>query len=217
MPAAVHAVDEDEDETEEESDVVLLAKAYFDANEFLRAAHALRGARASRGRFLRWYSLFLAGEKRKDERMLEEGGVGSTAVASGKPRAINEQLTLLQTELAAEAAMGRLDGYGQYVYGLTLRELQRPQEASAAFRSAASLCPCFWSAWTGLAESLTDPDAISALELPNHWMTAFFRAHAALEAQQNVQVYALIAYANPSTWGRFHRTLLLATLLLTTN
>ena len=51
----------------EEPDRVLLAKAYFDANEFRRASHALTGSKSHCGRFLRWYSLYLAGEKRKDE------------------------------------------------------------------------------------------------------------------------------------------------------
>ena len=62
----------EEEEDEEEQDRVLLAKAYFDTNEFQRAAHALEGARGARGRFLRWYSLFLVGEKRKEEEALEE-------------------------------------------------------------------------------------------------------------------------------------------------
>jgi len=179
------------EEPEEELDNVLLAKAYFDSNEFLRAAHTLRAARGARARFLRWYSLFLAGEKRKDERMLEEGSSGSAAVPTGRPRAVNEQLVLLDAELQPEAEAGQLDGYGQYVFGLTLRELQRPQEACTAFRLAATLCPCFWAAWTELAASLPDLEAVAALELPSHWMVSFFRAYAALEAQQNVQAINL--------------------------
>ena len=189
MSSAVGEPEVDSD-GDEEADTIYLAKAYFDSNEFLRAAHVLRGARAARGRFLRWYSLFLAGEKRKDERMLEESSNGSAAVPTGRPRAVNEQLVLLQAELQPEAEAGRLDGFCQYVYGLTLRELQRSQEACAAFRLAASLCPCFWAAWTELAASLPDLEALAGLELPNHWMASFFRAHAALEAQQNVQARA---------------------------
>ena len=63
---------DEEEEDEDEQDRVLLAKAYFDTNEFQRAAHALEGVRGARGRFLRWYSLFLVGEKRKEEETLEE-------------------------------------------------------------------------------------------------------------------------------------------------
>ena len=191
MASAAGAVDELGDESWQEADTVLLAKAYFDVNEFLRAAHVLRDARSAQGLFIRWYSLFLAGEKRKDERMLEESGGGSIAVLTGKPRAINEQLALLQTELQAEDAAGRLDGFGQYVYGLTLRELQRRTDAAAAFKQAAILCPCFWSAWLELAAALPDADAVNSLDLPNHWMSSFFRAHAALEAQRNVPAISM--------------------------
>ena len=190
---------EAEEVGEEEADNVCLAKAYFDTNEFLRAAHVLRGARGHRGRFLRWYSLFLAGEKRKDERTLEEGGGGggaaAAAVPTGKPRAVNEQLGLLHPELHEESEAGRLDGFGHYVHGLTLREMQRPDEAREAFRRAAVACPCFWSAWTELAACLpgaADEQAAQALAGGSgHWMVHFFRAHACIEAQQNSEAIAL--------------------------
>jgi len=81
----------EEEEDEEEQDRVLLAKAYFDTNEFQRAAHALEGARGARGRFLRWYSLFLVGEKRKDEETLEEvNASAATALtnAAASPAAV---------------------------------------------------------------------------------------------------------------------------------
>jgi len=77
-------------------DVYALAKAQFDLKEFLRAAHTLRvrfarqrcGAGAlsaprprawqdavgSKARFLRCYALYLAGEKRKTEELVEVAG-----------------------------------------------------------------------------------------------------------------------------------------------
>ena len=72
-----------------------------------------------------------------------------------------------------------------------LRELQRRTDAAAAFRQAAILCPCFWSAWLELAAALPDADAVNSLDLPNHWMSSFFRAHAALEAQRNVPAISM--------------------------
>ena len=81
----------EEEEDEEEQDRVLLAKAYFDTNEFQRAAHALEGARGARGRFLRWYSLFLVGEKRKEEETLEEVNAGAATAltnAAASPAAV---------------------------------------------------------------------------------------------------------------------------------
>ena len=85
--------------SEEEEHTALLAKAYFDLNEFQRAAHALRGARHPRSRFLRWYALFLAGEKHKDEEAVEDSTRDSLSVPSGKPRVVNKQLAQLQSEL----------------------------------------------------------------------------------------------------------------------
>ena len=59
-------------------DDYILAKAYFDLGEYRRASHQLSENRSSLGRFLRYYALFLAGEKRENEEALEVGGVGGT-------------------------------------------------------------------------------------------------------------------------------------------
>ena len=88
-------------------DVYALAKAQFDLKEFLRAAHTLRvrwalargakrradrdpvfhaqAASGSKARFLRCYALYLAGEKRKTEELVEVAGpmVRATAGRSG--------------------------------------------------------------------------------------------------------------------------------------
>ena len=46
--------------------------------------------------------------------------------------------------------------------------------------------PCLWAAWTELASLNADYDAlVAAVPLPQHWMQAFFLAHAPLEAQKN--------------------------------
>ena len=47
-----------------------------------------------------------------------------TAAPVAKPRAVNDQLNVLYAELSAEASAARLDGYGLYVFALTLRELR---------------------------------------------------------------------------------------------
>ena len=177
-----------QEEDDEEQDRVLLAKAYFDTNEFQRAAHVLEGVRSSRGCFLRWYSLFLAGEKRKEEETLEEvnAGAAPASVPSTKPRVINQQLAQLEAELKPLAEAGKLDGYGSYAYAMVLRELQRPKETTVALAQALRSVPCLWAAWIELASLNADYESLSAVvQLPQHWMLAFFRAHAALEAQKN--------------------------------
>ena len=70
-------------------DDYVLAKAYFDLGEYRRASHQLSENRTSLGRFLRYYALYLAGEKRKNEEMLEqlerERGSDGNGPAAGAP------------------------------------------------------------------------------------------------------------------------------------
>ena len=73
---------------------------------------------------------------------------------------------------------------------LVLRELQRKAEAVSALVRAVAIYPLLWAAWTEIAALVTEPEALSALSLPSHWMRSFFDAHAALEAQQNKQARA---------------------------
>jgi anaphase-promoting complex subunit 8 len=69
---------------------ILLAKSFFDLKEYNRTWHALKECQSSKALFLRGYSLFLAGEKRKEEEIQELGD--QTPV-------INQQLKLLKTQL----------------------------------------------------------------------------------------------------------------------
>ena len=77
---------------ESAGDDFILAKAYFDLGEYRRASHQVTENKSSLGRFLRYYSLYLAGEKRKNEEMLEVGGstlggnVTGPGGAPGAPR-----------------------------------------------------------------------------------------------------------------------------------
>uniref|UniRef100_A0A7S4C3A3 Cdc23 domain-containing protein n=1 Tax=Chrysotila carterae TaxID=13221 RepID=A0A7S4C3A3_CHRCT len=170
-------------------DLVMLAKTYFDLNEFKRAAHILRSAKGPCGRFLRWYSLFLAGERRKSEEALEEGGAGGSATTGvvGKARATNQMLPLLQEELSAASSANGLDAFGWYLYALVLRETMQPEGATAALVQAVRLFPCLWCGWTELAALNPSEEAVAALTLPSHWAKDFFDAHHALEAQANSQ------------------------------
>eukprot|EP00241_Pyramimonas_parkeae_P020770 CAMPEP_0114326430 /NCGR_PEP_ID=MMETSP0059-20121206/29721_1 /TAXON_ID=36894 /ORGANISM="Pyramimonas parkeae, Strain CCMP726" /LENGTH=102 /DNA_ID=CAMNT_0001455405 /DNA_START=255 /DNA_END=561 /DNA_ORIENTATION=+ len=62
-------------ESEEEGEVFLLAKAYFDLKEYRRCSHALKGQTGSKSVFLRCFALYLAGEKRKGEEAVELAGL----------------------------------------------------------------------------------------------------------------------------------------------
>ncbi|KAG0483695.1 hypothetical protein HPP92_011779 [Vanilla planifolia] len=79
-----------EDGTEGDGDFYLLAKTYFDCREYRRAAHVLRKQTSKKAVFLRCYALYLAGEKRKEEEMLETEG------SFGRNEAVNSELVPLE-------------------------------------------------------------------------------------------------------------------------
>ena len=51
---------------EDDHPLFLLAKSYFDMKEYRRAASFLQSLQGAKARFLRNYSLYLAGERRKE-------------------------------------------------------------------------------------------------------------------------------------------------------
>jgi len=108
-----------------------------------------------------------------------------------KSRVCNQLLPQLQAELQAEADSKRLDSFAHYMQALVLRELQQPEKATQALLQAVSGFPCLWAAWTTLAALNPNEEDVAKLQLPNHWVCDFFRAHAALEAQQNSRAIEL--------------------------
>ncbi len=62
---------------QKENDQLLLAKIYFDCKEFDRAAFLLKNCVGTRATFLRLYSKYIAGEKKKEEE--SDGVLGSTS------------------------------------------------------------------------------------------------------------------------------------------
>ena len=118
----------------EPSDAFLLAGTFFDLGEYARAAVALteaadRGAplpaiapddaAAPRDVFLWAYSLYLAGEKRKEETVAE------TRDASAKSRVGNPYAAGLRDVLLRRQKRGQLQGLGAYALGIVLKELAR--------------------------------------------------------------------------------------------
>ncbi|GMI28996.1 hypothetical protein TeGR_g6029, partial [Tetraparma gracilis] len=77
------------------------------------------------GRFLRWYSRFLAGEKRKEEEIVE------LSDPAERCRVANPYLPSLCAELAGAHAGDDLDHAGLYMYGVVLKE-RLQQQASLA-------------------------------------------------------------------------------------
>ena len=210
-------------------DDYVLAKAYFDLGEHRRASHQLSENRTSLGRFLRYYALYLAGEKRKNEEMLEQspngsagatgtaGGAGSATVRGGagasaraeRASARNPELDTIDFDLrvilsdASEQNVEcRDDPFLRYLHGLVLIEKDRKDEARDALAAAARGYPCHWGAWEALMPLCVSAEEAEALPLPRHWMRKWFLAALQLELQENrkgLQAYAGLVLDIPAS------------------
>lgn len=153
-----------------DSDIYLLAKSYFDCREYRRAAHVLRDQTGKKAVFLRCYSLYLAGQKRKEEEMIELEG------PLGKSDAVNRELVSLEKELSTLHKNGTIDPFGLYVYGLVLKEKGSENIARSVLAESVNNYPWNWSAWSELQILCTTSEALNSLNLNNHWMKDFFLA-----------------------------------------
>jgi len=210
-------------------DDYVLAKAYFDLGEHRRASHQLSENRTSLGRFLRYYALYLAGEKRKNEEMLEQspngsagasgtaGGAGSATVRGGagagaraeRASARNPELDTIDFDLrvilsdtSEQNAECRDDPFLHYLHGLVLIEKDRKDEARDALAAAARGYPCQWGAWEALMPLCASAEEAEALPLPRHWMRKWFLAALQLELQENrkgLQAYAGLVLDIPAS------------------
>lgn len=171
-----------------DGDVYLLAKSYFDCREYKRAAHVLREQNGKKSVFLRLYALYLAGEKRKEEEVVELEG------SLGKSDAVNQELVSLERELSTHRKNGIIDPFGLYLYGLVLKQKGSENLARTALVESVNSYPWNWSAWSELQSLCTTIDILNSLNLNNHWMKDFFLASAYQELRMHNE--SLVKYEN---------------------
>lgn len=151
-------------------DSYLLAKSYFDCREYKRAAHVVREQTGKKSVFLRCYARYLAGEKRKEEEMIELEG------PLGKSDAVNHELVSLERDLSTLRKNGTIDPFGLYLYGLVLKEKGSENLARTVLVESVNSYPWNWNAWSELQSLCTTIDILNSLNLNNHWMKDFFLA-----------------------------------------
>lgn len=162
-----------------DGDFYLLAKSYFDCREYRRAAHVLHDQNGKKSMFLRCYALYLAGEKRKEEEMIELEG------PLGKSDAVNSELVSLDRELSTLRKNGMIDPFGLYLYGLVLKEKGNENLARTILVESVNSYPWNWNAWSELLSLCTTIDILNSLNLNNHWMKDFFLAGAYQELRMH--------------------------------
>ena len=172
------------------------------------------------GIYLRAFSLYLSGERRRQEQVTElRDPLERTSLH-------NANLPRLEAELRAAYRSEKLDAFGMYVYGVVLKGLRgtklaprlrgascsaRPGNCNTADDQESDehtahqmlvrsilLYPFNWSAWLDLGELCADDPSIDQeveellLPIANHWMYHFFCVHVFIENKANENAIAII-------------------------
>jgi len=230
-------------------DAELYAMSLFDIGEYSRAAHVLSSSASSSaqndaaasspssdgsscqinpplsdltplGIYLRAFSLYLEGERRKEEQVTElRDPLERTSLN-------NANLPRLEAELRRAYGLGKLDAFGLYVYGVVLKGLRgtkrAPSRSTARSTKGKSniaegpeegmgqhaahrilvrsilFYPFNWSAWLDLGELCVDDPSIDQeveellLPVTEHWMYHFFCVHVFIENKVNENAIAII-------------------------
>lgn len=190
---------------EGDADVLQMAHAYFDLKEYRRAAHVLatasdEAARQPLGKFLRMYSLYLAGEKQKEEDIAQSPSSQGVLM---RPAVVNNELKGLHDELSSAKD---LDGFLLYLVGLVQRGLGMKTEAIASLSRSVTSYPCNWAAWQELSSLCADTDTVQRLQLPEHWTRTLFMAQLASELQHEVLPDAVIDHYTTLEQSLFPRS-----------
>ncbi|KAL1919350.1 uncharacterized protein VTP21DRAFT_2043 [Calcarisporiella thermophila] len=156
-----------------EYDKFLLAKTYFDLKEFDRAAFVLRGCKGARSRFLRLYSKYLVGEKRKEEEAQD------ILDPLDDSQAINKELPAIETELSSLYTSNELDGFLLYLYGVVLAKRNKKNMAIDSLVESVNKYPYNWSAWLELSTCIATAEMLQNIsqKLPKNIMSKFFYTH----------------------------------------
>ncbi|KAF9623284.1 hypothetical protein IFM89_000773 [Coptis chinensis] len=171
-----------------DSDNYLVAMSYFNCKEFKRAAHVLRDETGKKAVFLRCYAIYLAGEKRKEEEVIELDG------PLGKSTAVNNELVSLERELSTYRQNGTIDPFCLYLYGIVLKEKGREDLARTVLLESVNKYPWNWSAWSELQRLCTNVDVLKGLNLKNHWMRDFFLGIVYQELRMHTECLAKYEY-----------------------
>lgn len=142
-----------------EEDKISLAKTYFDCKEFDRCAHILKKCKSPDALFLRLYSMFISGEKKREEET--EGVLGQNdqhSINSAIPLVLKELETLNNEN---EETSPFLD----YLHGVVLARQKSTSAAREIFLKSLKKYPFNWSCWTELLTGVATLDeALQLLE-----------------------------------------------------
>lgn len=171
----------------------LTAKALFDNRQYRATARELRNCNTRIGQFLRWYSTFLAGERRKEEERQE---------LADWTEPINIELDQLKAELLSLCNHDNFDAFAWYMLGTIFKRMKQNPEAINAFQKSLSLFPYNWGVWLELASLCEAKSQVLSLKVGDDFMKMLFLAHflnETDEADQARDIYESILSNIPSS------------------
>lgn len=136
-----------------EHDLVVGAKAYFDAREFNRVSYMLQGCVSAKAIFLSCYSLFLASEKQAMHNWHKQDGNRTQP-----PAPINPALSGLLDKVKSAK-----DPWLLFLSALFLSRLGRREEAIEACLLSIAKVQWNWSTWLLLGSCIHDGEELSSL------------------------------------------------------
>lgn len=160
-----------------ERDAYQMARSFLDLREYDRAAYFVENAQSPVPKFLHFYSVYMAKEKKRldkttDKTILHESGY-------------YRDLYDLMVTLRSLHAKQQLDGYCLYLYGVVLRKLDLGDLAAKVFVESIKLVPTLWCSYLELTSLLADPDEIFSIDVSSHWMKMFYYIQAYAEFHLN--------------------------------
>lgn len=162
---------------EKEYDDYYLAKSYFDLREYDRAAYFTRNCESPVPLFLRFYSTYMAREKKRLDSITDNSNLNDSGYI--------KDLSDLLAQLKSLHSQRKLDGYCLYIYGVVLKKLDLTQSAVNILIESIHACPMLWASWVELSPLITDKEKLQSLNLPKHWMKQFFIGYALIELYLN--------------------------------
>ncbi|KAI8810156.1 anaphase promoting complex subunit 8 [Cladochytrium replicatum] len=172
LPSGNIASTSDDETSQTESDLITLARSYFHTKEFDRAAYHLKSmaVQSALGKFLRIYSKYLAGEKRRDEISPDLMGPVDSKLSP------NLEIPGLMKELQALIAADQMDTYLYYLLGVFQSRQKNREDAFESLCTAINLFPFNWNAWVelvSLAEDVDMPKLVRKLPVDNVMFNIF--------------------------------------------
>lgn len=156
-----------------EFDDYMLAKTFFDVQEYDRSAYFTQNCVSAVPKFLHLYATYMSKEKKRLDNLADTSHMNQT----GCIKELSELLTILKAKYSQRS----MDAYLLYLYGVVLKKLDLNDLAITVLLESVHAEPVLWSSWVELVPLISDRDKLANLNLPDHWMKQIFIGHAYID------------------------------------